>query len=85
MWVWCSFCDPKKPEGFQFLGAAIVRGDNVAEGAQEAWRLGINPGGEVLGIPLPQFIEVAPEYRERLLDDLEAKELSEAINRATAN
>lgn len=81
-WMWLSFADPHKPPGTQFLGVAIVRGENVAEGALEAHLLGINPGGEVLGSPLPDTIEVTEEFRNCLLDALEAKELAEVIDNA---
>ena len=40
---WLSFSED---EGW--LGGCIVHGDNIADAIREAWRLEINPGGEVL-------------------------------------
>jgi hypothetical protein len=51
-WFWLSFCDSDKPKGQRFLGVAIVRGSNVVNAIQEAHRLDINPGGEVLAFPV---------------------------------
>lgn len=81
-WVWLSFADPDKPKGTQFLGVAIVEGEDVVDGAAEAHRLGINPGGEVLGYPLPDGLVVHEDFRNRLLDSLEAKELAGVIDHA---
>lgn len=55
-WIYLSFAGS---EGFR--GACIVRGNNVVEGAREAHRLGINPGGAVLGCTLPLRSELAAE------------------------
>lgn len=52
-WWWLSFVDPGRPEGDRFLGVAIVPGGNVIQASQFAWTLGINPGGQVAGFPLP--------------------------------
>ncbi len=50
-----------------FLGGAIVRGDDVIEAAQEAHRRGCNPGGEVLGAPVPDHLMPKDGYQNRLL------------------
>lgn len=55
-YFWLSFCDPDKPEGTQFVGACIIRGDNMIEAVQNAHRLGINPGGEVQGFEIPAVV-----------------------------
>lgn len=39
---WLSFAEPKK-----HLGVAVVEAEDPREAVQEAWRLNINPGGEV--------------------------------------
>jgi hypothetical protein len=51
---WLSFRDPSRRDGHSFVGAAIVpiETDEIADAADEARRLGCNPGGEVLGHPL---------------------------------
>jgi hypothetical protein len=62
---WLSFCDPAKPPGTQFLGAAIVdgpyTGDELAERRADiesvlrsAWRHRCNPGGDVQSMLLPE-------------------------------
>lgn len=53
---WLSFCDPKRPEGKQFLGVSIVpvsADGHVGDACQAAWAAGCNPGGEVMGLALP--------------------------------
>jgi hypothetical protein len=54
-----SFVDGDPP---RFLGGCLVKGDDIGYAIKEAWRLGINPGGEVLGIPVDQeFANVLPK------------------------
>ncbi|MFF4026979.1 hypothetical protein ACFYY5_29425 [Nocardia elegans] len=56
---WLSFVDPTKsaprdqqvPGGPGFLGVAVVHAYGFLHAVSETWRLGINPGGEVAGIP----------------------------------
>lgn len=61
---WLSFCDGDRPEGSQFLGVVISEGSNVADAAMNAHSRGVNPGGEVLGIPIN-----VPSRSEKLLRD----------------
>jgi len=35
--VYLSFADGRLPKGEQWLGAAIVQGDTVAEAVKQAW------------------------------------------------
>jgi hypothetical protein len=70
-----SFCDIEKPAGSQFLGAIVTDGNNVVEGVKRAHELGINPGGQVLGIPVPEDKFVPEEFCNRLLTVEEAIEL----------
>lgn len=49
-WWYLSFVDGSRPEGQQFLGAAIVRARGMTGAIQEAHRRGCNPGGEVMAI-----------------------------------
>jgi hypothetical protein len=51
---WLSFCDPHRPDGAQFLGACIVGGLDIATAAMSAHALGCNPGGEVMGVEMPE-------------------------------
>jgi len=55
---WLSFADPDKPEGQRFIGVAVVPcdTDTISRAADTAWKLGCNPGGEVLGMRLPDDI-----------------------------
>lgn len=46
-WFWMSFCNPDLPKGQKFLGATIVEAPNALLAANEAWRIGVNPGGEI--------------------------------------
>ena len=62
---WLSFCDDDKPKGQQFLGVAIVRGRDFLIAVERAHMLGINPGGQVMGMPIPD--EVAPDIVDRML------------------
>jgi len=59
-------------------GAFIVEADYV-EAIRKAWRLGINPGGEVGGIPCDPLPPT--EWVERLLtrEEVESNELFEAM------
>ena len=50
-----------------FLGAVMVMANNAVHAAERAWELGINPGGEVMALPVPDGVEVPPEFRDRLL------------------
>jgi hypothetical protein len=52
-----SFADADRPEGDQFLGGCIVKAHSMKEAIKEAWRHGCNPGGEVVGHPVPPELE----------------------------
>lgn len=70
MWWYLSFADGK------FLGAVIIRGADLEHAIKEAWRLKLNPGGEVLGMPILEAGGLVPEekYRLRLLTLADIKE-----------
>lgn len=57
-WWWLSFCDPGRPQGNRFLGCAIVASTDMTHAIITAHRLGINPGGEVVGAPVPDDVMV---------------------------
>ncbi len=71
-YVYLSFADTEKG----FLGCCIVRGTDVVEGTIEAHRLGINPGGEVACIEVPDgdapFDWLANTNRLMSFEDMEA-------------
>ena len=37
-----------------FLGGCVVEADDFMEAVDESIRLGINPGGQVFGVPVPE-------------------------------
>jgi hypothetical protein len=82
-WVWLSFVDPARPDGSQFLGCAIVPGDDVVTGAKSAWMLGCNPGGEVAGAVLPSgaVAYLEEEYIARILTREEAMRVSAVLEK----
>ncbi len=72
---WLSFCDPDRPEGNQFLGIAIVLADDFLSACFLARLTGCNPGGEVMGAPLPDSLELDRTNMHRLLSRAEAEEI----------
>ena len=53
-YFWLSFADPERPEGSQFLGAALVKEQVLEDAMTRSHVLGINPGGEVKALgPIP--------------------------------
>jgi hypothetical protein len=59
----------------EFRGACVVKGANVRGAVMNARKLGIWPGGEVIGqvIPAEHLKEFPPDARERLLTEREAR------------
>lgn len=53
----------------EFNGAVIVKADNEINAVQEARRLNISPGGEVLIFPIPHQELPIEEYRNTLLSE----------------
>lgn len=37
-----------------FLGACVVEAPSMPDACRKAWALNINPGGQVLGVPVPE-------------------------------
>jgi hypothetical protein len=60
-WFWLSFSDGG------FLGANIVQGEDMAAAAARSHLLGINPGGQVVGMPIDDVDKFPAEFRNRLL------------------
>lgn len=80
---WLSFCDPDMPKGHAFLGVAIVHAFDFEGAVQEAWNLGINPGGEVMGFPIPSVVDnLVREDTGRLLSKEKAETLSATLQSA---
>jgi hypothetical protein len=78
-WWWCSFADPERPEGSHLLGVAIVHAANVGHAASVAWRMGCNPGGQMLAMPVPSEFGAPPlEWDHKLITDKsQIKELTQ--------
>lgn len=49
---WLSFVDPDGEEGQRFLGVVMVEAPGFLHAVLRTKRLGVNPGGEVKGMPL---------------------------------
>ncbi len=56
-----------------FVGGCIVRAEEMLDAVSVAHELGINPGGEVMGMPIPEGFLPGPEFRERLLSKSDIK------------
>ena len=76
-WWWLSFADGNRPKGRQFLGVAIVQAYSFPIAVGVAHMLGINPGGEVMGYPVPPGRVVPGPFREQLLSRADIAELEE--------
>ena len=71
---WLSFCDTERPVGQQFLGATVVTASDVEEAVRAAWRLGINPGGEVAALGLVDDGSINADHLSFMLNSLRSKE-----------
>lgn len=80
-WWWLSFADGDRPKGEQFLGVAIVQSFGFGGALAETHRRKCNPGGEVDGSQLPDWVVPPPEYRNRLLTREEALACDEIMKR----
>lgn len=80
-WWWLSFADGDLPKGEQFLGVALVRAHGMGTAAMTAHTLGINPGGEAMGIEIPPTFDIPAEYQNRLLTKDECAALDEILAR----
>jgi hypothetical protein len=66
-YFWLNFSDPDRPQESEFLGAAIVVGDDLVDAARNAHQMGCNPGGEVFGQEF-ECDRIPAEFVGRLLD-----------------
>lgn len=59
----------------RLLGAILMRGTDLVEMVKRAHRLGVNPGGQVLAVVVPDelAVKIGPESLDRLLsiDEIE--------------
>jgi hypothetical protein len=68
--LWYLSC--ASPSGF--LGGVIVRAFGFVHACQRARDLGINPGGEIRGLPIPTLKNPPAKYIDRLLSEEELEE-----------
>ncbi len=79
-WYWLSFCDPDRPTGSQFLGAAIVAASGEIEAVKVSHVLGCNPGGEVVMVEVPQCGEEANTVLKKWSDRLFTRDETDAFD-----
>lgn len=77
---WLSFADAAKPRGEQNLGVIITEAESLADAIEKCWRLGINPGGEIMAMWLGPEAEgnVPPRMLDRLLTGAELASIGES-------
>lgn len=44
---WIPFTDPEAPIGEKLMGVIVIESDSIEEALEEAYMMGINPGGMV--------------------------------------
>lgn len=69
---WLSFCDPNLPEGTQFLGAVCIDARGVADATHRVNMMGLNLGGEIMFVKIPDGKRVREDYCNRVLNKEEA-------------
>lgn len=68
-WWWLSFSNEETGKA---EGVAIVQAPGPVSAVAVCWKLGCNPGGEVLAFAIPAGEVPAPEHRDRLIPAAEA-------------
>lgn len=69
-WFYLSFANDDS-----FLGGVIVQADEMMLAHTQVGLLGINPGGSVIGHPIPKDHHVPEHLRNRLLTKAEVLEV----------
>lgn len=77
--MWLSFVDTSDPRSHRFLGVSIVRAGHIVEAVKVSHALGINPGGEVKAIQVPDDIRIPDHWIERLLNKAECVQLEQEM------
>lgn len=84
MLMWLSFANP---ETGKFHGVVITEANGLLDAAKVAHRLGINPGGEILGLGIPeralQYIQ--EKDKNRILSKEEAHILAIYLDKMAVN
>lgn len=85
-WWWLSFVDPDRPEGDQYLGAVLLKADDVAHALFCSHEKGLNPGGEIAMFEIPKEFEYRIEVNMNLTHRLLTREEAESFfNRRCAH
>lgn len=72
--IWCSMADPNLPKGSQFLGAVVVQAQGVAWATHELNSRGLNLGGEIMFVEIPDCGKRIPdEWMYRVMNKEEAE------------
>jgi hypothetical protein len=71
-WWWLSFANDE-----EFLGLVLIKAGGLMSAVSATHMLGINPGGQVAGWPLPGIPDPPERYVYRLLDRTIAEFLAE--------
>lgn len=61
-WFYLSFAEDEK-----FNGAVVIKAHGIGDACMKCHQLGISPGGEVLGFPIPDDELPSSQYHNRLL------------------
>lgn len=80
-WFWLSFADGTPPTGQQFLGGLLVEGEGFIDAVKQSHRLGLNPGGEVMGgeVDHVRMQRVADKWMNRLLTRAECEAMDQEM------
>jgi hypothetical protein len=67
-WWYLSFVQADEDgSNERFIGACLVEGDDLISAVTRSHSLSCNPGGSVMGLPVPEGYLPDREFRERLL------------------
>lgn len=72
-WHYFSFAAEK------FYGGLIIECHGLTDGIMKAHRMGVNPGGEVIAVPVPAGQLPPAKYRNRLLSKSDILEFAGAV------
>lgn len=73
-----SFVDHERPQGQKYLGSCVVDGEDLENATKNAWRIGCNPGGEILSVEVPEYLRI-DKWMNRLLTEQEVREMDKEL------
>lgn len=68
-WFYMSFVNESAPEGERWVGGSMVLATDLQDAIVEAWKFGVNGGGQVAGVALPEGMQPAAMDAYRLITD----------------